>query len=159
MRDRAHVYLMDAPDDAAGTHESAQPLAAAEVKARLALLSVRYGEGPDAVQLAGEALQSEPANPTALRALARAQLARGNYAAALAAIDRLTGQGASADADADSGEVLAALAHALGNEGVTLPVDAATLRQRARAAYERASGAAGEDRRAREGLALLGRAP
>ena len=159
MRDRAHVYVMDAPDEEPGAHESAQPLSAAEVKARLALLSVRYGEGPDAVQLATQALQSEPQNETALRALARAQLAHGNYAAALAATDKLTGQGSSAAADADSGAVLAALASAVSRDGIILPVEAATLRERARAAYERAGGAAGEERRAREGLAQLGHAP
>jgi hypothetical protein len=152
---RPYVYTMDAPEDAAASGETAQPLSAAEVKGRLALLTVRYGKGPDALQLANETLQTEPANRTALRALARAQLARGAYGDSLAAVDRLAAAGEPADAYADSAEVLAALASAVASGQAKLPTDAAMLRQRAKADYQQALAADADDRRSRNGLAKL----
>ena len=156
---RSYSYTMDAPEDAAASQETAQRLSAAEVKGRLALLTVRYGAGPDALQLANEALQTEPANRTALRALALAQLARGAYSDSLAALDRLAAAGESADAYADSAEVLAALAGAVDSGQATLQIDAATLRQRAKADYQQALAADADDRRSRYGLAKLAESP
>jgi hypothetical protein len=154
MRDRGHIYIMDAPPDPGASGETAQPLSAAEFKGRLALLSVRYQKGADAVQLANEALQLDTINQSALRALALAQLAKGAYGESLAAVERLSAPG-SAATDADRGEVLAGLAAAAASGAATLPVDAAALRQRAKEAYGRALAANGEDRRSREALALL----
>ena len=155
MRDHAHVYIMEAPADAAGDRASARRLSAAEVSGRLALASVRYQRGPDPVQLANQALQAEPANESALRALAQAQLARGAYGEALAAVDKLAAQGASAAASADSAAILAGLARAAASGRATLSVDAATLKRRAKEAYERAIAADSEDRRSRDGLTRL----
>ncbi|MGH8277218.1 MAG: hypothetical protein ACRETH_11045, partial [Steroidobacteraceae bacterium] len=118
-----------------------------------------YQSGPDPVQLANEALQADAANETALRALALAQLARGAYAESLAAVDRLTTHGGSPGANADSAEVLAGLARAAAGGEVTLPVDAATLRRRAKQAYQRALAADGADRRSRDGMSRLASAP
>jgi len=153
----AHVYLMQAPGEAAGDRGTAQRLSAAEVKGRLALLSLGHRRGPDALQLAREALQAEPTNESALRALARAQFARGAYNDALAAVDSLAAHGSSPVALADSAAVLAGLARAVADGQATLPVDAATLKQRARDAYQRAIAADGEDRRSRDALAALDR--
>jgi len=116
---------------------------------------VRYQRGPDPVQLANQALQAEPANESALRALAQAQLARGAYGEALAAVDKLAAQGASAAASADSAAILAGLARAAASGRATLSVDAATLKRRAKEAYERAIAADSEDRRSRDGLTRL----
>lgn len=150
---RPYVYTMDSPEDPAG--DSAQPLSAAETKARLALLSVRYGHGPDPVQLAGEALQLEPANETALRALALAQLARGAAVESLAAVDKLAAHGPSPAAYADSAEVLGGLAQLASGAAAPLPLDAATLRRRAQEDYEHALAENPDDRRSRDGLARL----
>jgi hypothetical protein len=154
MREHAHVYIMEAPEDAAADRATVRRLSAAELRGRLALASVRNQRGPDPVQLANEALQAEPANESALRALAQAQLARGAYGDALAAVDKLV-QGASGAAAADSAAVLAGLARAAAGGQATLPVDAATLKRRAKEAYERAIAADSEDRRSRDGLARL----
>ena len=107
------------------------------------------------MQLAHEALQTEPANESALRALARAQLERGAYEEALAAADKLAAEAGSAAACSDGATVLAGLAHAVTSGQATLPVDAGTLQRRARASYQRALAADADDRSARAGLAAL----
>ena len=75
-------------------------------------------------QLAREVLQAEPTNESALRALARAQLDKGAYDDALAAVDRMAAQRSSPVAVADSAAVLAGLARAVARGQATLPVDA-----------------------------------
>jgi hypothetical protein len=153
MHERAHVYIMDSPDDPSAGGAVATRLDATEVKARLALLSVRYQQGPDALQLGREVLQKAPANETALRALALAQLAKGDYAEALTAVDQLLAQGASDAARADCAYVLDGLARAAAQGDAHL--DAAALRQRAVAEYRRVLSSGGTDRRSRDGLARL----
>jgi len=157
MRERAHVYIMDAPDDPSAGSAIAARLDATEVKARLALLSVRYQHGPDALQLAGEVRQKAPGNETALRALALALLAKGAYPEALAAVDQLLAQGASDAARADCAYVLEGLARATAQGDAHL--DAAALRERALAEYRHALSSDVTDRRSRDGLARLEHSP
>ncbi|HYB31812.1 MAG TPA: hypothetical protein VED45_00135 [Steroidobacteraceae bacterium] len=73
--------------------------------------------------------------------------------------DRLTAQAPANAASADIAYVLAELSRAVASGKATLPVDADTLRQRARQAYERALAANGDDRRSRDGPAQLGTSP
>jgi hypothetical protein len=155
MGELGHHFVMEIPA-APAIAIPPQRLSPAEVQARYALVSVRYGNGPDPVQLADAALQLEPANETALRALALAQLERSAYADALAAIDKLSAPGESLDAYGDSADVLSGLARAVAGGTVTLPLDAATLRARARDDYQRVLAANGDDRRAQYGLKRLG---
>jgi hypothetical protein len=155
IHQRPSVYTMEIPEDPSDQHASARRLSAPEVKAQLALLSVRYGKGPDPVQLASEALQMDPHNQTALQALALAELARENYSNSLAAVDKLSVPQTSYTACADSGEVLEGLADAVQSGNAILAVDAGTLRRRAKEDYERALAANSDDRRARAGLARL----
>ena len=150
----AYAYTLDSPDDAAAA-ETARQLDATEVKGRLALLAVRYGKGPDAVQLANEALQGDPNNQTALEALALAQLKRGAYGESLAAIDKLVADGPADSAYPDIAFVLGQLSRVVASGQATLPVTADALRQRARQAYESALAANSDDRRSRDGLAQL----
>jgi hypothetical protein len=158
MGELGHRYVMDIPEAPAIT-VAPQRLSPAEVQARFALAAVRYGKGPDPVQLADAALQLDGTNETALRALALAQLKRNAYAEALAAVDRLSAQGESVGAYGDSAEVLAVIAGAAASGTVTLPVDAATLRSRARDDYQRVLAVDGEDRRAQDGLKRLTSSP
>jgi hypothetical protein len=151
----ALAYMMDAPEEPAASRENAVQLSGAEVKGRLALLTVRYGHGPDAIGLANDALQTEPANQTALRALAMAQLAKGAYGESLATVDRLSALSLSDAAYADAGFVLSGLARAVETHEAMLPVDAAALRRRATEDYQHALAANEEDRRSRDGLAQL----
>jgi hypothetical protein len=154
---RPYVYMLQAPDDPEAAGASAQHLNPAEVKGRLALLSLSYPSGPDPVQLANEALRLDASDESALRALARGLLAREAYAEAFAAVDRLRSEGGSVAANGDSADVLAGLAAAAAAGRASLPVDAATLRERARAQYERVLAVNSEDRRAQAGLAKLTR--
>ncbi len=150
----ATVYIMEAPeDDAAAQRAVAQHISAPEWKARLAALL--YKHGPDPLQLSTDALQADPTNESALRTLARAQLEKGAYAEALGAVDKLAAQSPSAQAWADSAIVLAALARGVARGEASLPVDAATLKSRAREDYERAIAADSGDLRSRDGLATL----
>jgi len=155
---RPYVYMMDAPDDADAGRAAAVPLSVAEMTARLALLSVRYGKGPDPVQLAHEALQADAGNQTASLALAMGQLKVGALRESLAAIDQVTING-GCDHCTDVGLVLAGLAAAAASSSGEPPLDAASLRRRARESLQRALAADGEDRRARQGLDKLERSP
>jgi hypothetical protein len=159
MRERAHVYIMDAPEDAPPGGEAAQRLKPAEVRGRFALLAARYQGGQDAVQLANEALQMDAVNESALRALALAQLAKRAYGESLNAIERLAAHSGSAGAYSDSGYVLAALTRAVAGGEVSLPLDAATLRQRAQQDYRRALAEDADDRRSRDEHAQLDQRP
>jgi hypothetical protein len=158
MSEPGHHYILDIPE-APAIAVPPQRLIPAEVQARYALVAVRYGAGPDPVQLANAALQLDGANETALRALALAQLKRNAYAEALAAVDKLSAPGESAGAYGVSAEVLAALARAAASGTVTLTVDAATLRTRAGDDYRRVLAVNGDDRRAHDGLIQLGISP
>lgn len=158
IKQQAYVYTMDIPPVPATSGRSAERLSAAEVRGRLALLTVRLGHGPDAVQLANEALHGEPANQTALRALALAQLERGAYAESLAAADRLEAQG-GAWAYSDSGLIFTRLSAAVTDGKAALGVDADTLRRRAKNDYQRALEADSMDLRSRDALTELEAAP
>jgi len=155
MRDPAHIYSLDANAGAGDTPAAATPLSTAEVQARLALLTVRYADGPDAVRLASEALRSQGDNETALRALALALLGKGEWTAALAAAERLPPALASAGAYDDRGDVLAALADAAAGGKATLSSDTAALRGRAGRDYLAALSMNRDDARAEQGLAGL----
>ena len=159
MHERAHVYIMDTPPDPLPKTEGAQRLSAAEFKARLAQAYGDYGHAAAAIDLANEALREEPDNQRALRALARAQLDAHAYPEALAAVDRMGGHEQSAAGYADRAAVLAALAQVAARGEAQLPVDAVTLRRRAKEDYERALAADGEDRRSRDALAGLAAPP
>jgi hypothetical protein len=159
IQQRPYVYTMEEIGDATRGHEVLERLSVADIKGRLALLTVRLGRGPDAVRLANEALQMEPNNQTALRALALAQLARGAYGESLIAVDKLSAQSPTPPAYADSAEVLEGLADAVVDGKAALPVDAAMLRQRAKEDYEHALLANSEDRRSHAGVVRLGRSP
>lgn len=159
FRQRPRVYIMDAPADPLPPNATALPLSAAQVQGSLSLLRVRYQAGPDALQLASAALAGDAGNQDALRALALTQLEKGAYADALAAVDRLAAAGPTPAAYTDSAQVLAGLAAAVVEGKASLPVDAATLRHRAQEDYQKALAADDGDRRARAGLAQLGRAP
>ncbi|HXZ60541.1 MAG TPA: hypothetical protein VEG26_10210 [Steroidobacteraceae bacterium] len=155
---RPYVYTMDAPDDAGARGTATTPLSVPEMKARLALLSVRYGKGPDPVQLAREALRADAGNQTALLALAMAQLKQGALRESLAAIDQVT-LSAGCNYCTEVGLVLADLANAAASGSPDPSLDAATLRQRARDDFQRALAADTEDRRARRGLDKLEGSP
>ncbi|MDE2138526.1 MAG: hypothetical protein KGJ68_13930, partial [Gammaproteobacteria bacterium] len=157
MRHSARAYVVDFAEPAAPAgSRSAVALNAAEVQGRLALLSVRCErgpDGPDAVQLAGEALRTDPGNESALRALALAQLERKAYGEALSAAERLPGALASPAAYDDRADVLAGVAAAAGT--AVAATEVATLRTRASQDYNAALAAVPDDRRAQNGLERL----
>src|ERR1700683_3522685 len=99
---RPRVYILDAPADPLPPNATALPLSAAQVQGSLALMRVRYEQGPDPLQLANAALATDADNQDALRALALTQLDKGAYAEALAAVDRLAAAGPTAGARADA---------------------------------------------------------
>lgn len=138
MRDAAHIYVLPAPEDPAAATESAQPLTTAEWRGRIAGLYTLYNQPQQAVQIAQEALRLEPANQSALRALARAQLEAHAYADALATLGRAGTQDQSLAACLDRARVLSGLAQAVASGDASLSVDAASLKQRAREDYQHA---------------------
>ena len=71
MTDRTHHYVLDAPESVIGPTVTADRLSNADVKGRFALLALRYQKPSLAEQFAREALQAEPANQAALRAVAQ----------------------------------------------------------------------------------------
>jgi tetratricopeptide (TPR) repeat protein len=157
FRAPTHQYRVPVPAIAqdAGTPVR---LSDAEISGRLALLLLQWGHPSEALQYATDSLRSEPANESALRAAALANLRMKEYAAALAAVDKLEGEpGLSARAYDDAGYVLASLTR-VSSKQAALPTDAATLSHRAVDSYERALGADSEDLRAWTGLADVYRA-
>jgi tetratricopeptide (TPR) repeat protein len=155
FREPAHMYVVDVPDLPSG-NEPARKLTGAEVKTMLAQLSLQWQHRADALRLATEALQADPADELALRVLARGYLQDGNFAGSLAAVDKLTPtQRASAAALTDSGDVLSRLAYEVSAKQASVGTDADALRTRAKDAYERAISVDPEFLRAWSGLAYL----
>jgi tetratricopeptide (TPR) repeat protein len=113
-----------------------QSVSVAEVDARLAEFGVRHNrEVQEAMQLAQSALSVEPNNERAWRALARSQIIEGNYAEALASVEKLVARPSlSAAGHADCGFVLALIAQ----HHADAATDTAALWQRARSEYEQA---------------------
>jgi hypothetical protein len=155
LHEAAHVYILAMPLDPDAAAASAQPVTVPEWHARLAGLYALYEQPAQATRLAQEALRSEPDNQSALRALARAQLEAHDYVQALATAERISVAGSPVDACLDRARVFAGLAQAAGSAGASLPVDAPTLRRRAREDYERVLAADGGNRAARRALAEL----
>jgi tetratricopeptide (TPR) repeat protein len=155
LRAPTHVYRLESPHDASSVPGSPVRLTEGEVQARLAVVDLATRHRAEALRLAGEALKAEPANEHALRVLARAQLQEQNYAAALAAVDQLAAHSPTPDGLGESGDVLRELASAQAGHRAALTVDAGTLMQRAKAAYEGALASNPEDLRSWAGLAEL----
>jgi len=108
------------------------------------------------LRLATEALQADPASELALRVQASANLEDGNFGAALAAVEAITKLPAPSAAGFDeAGDVLFALAGQVAARHASIDVDADTLRQRARDAYDHAVRLDGDNSRAWAGLANL----
>jgi len=156
LHEHAQVYILPMPPDPQGGSASAQPLSAAEWHARMAALYALYQRPEEAMHLAQEALRAEPDNQSALRALARAQLEAHDYPAALASAERISVAGSPVDACLDRARAFADLAQAAEQGEASLPVDAATLRKRAREDYERVLSADSGNRAATHALATLG---
>ncbi len=155
MRERAHIYILPAPADPEAAQANAQPLTLAEWRGRLAGVYALYEHPEAAQQMAQEALRLEPDNQDALRALARAQLDAHAYGEALATTERIRVDGQPALASLERAAVWAELARAVVSGAAHLPVDAASLRKRARADYERALSADPDNREARGAIAAL----
>lgn len=71
MHERAHHYVLEAPDSPIGAAETAERLSPAELNGRFALLALRCGRPALAEQFAQVALKADPANPSAMRAVAQ----------------------------------------------------------------------------------------
>jgi hypothetical protein len=153
MREAGHVYIMDAPQDPGAATAVALRLSPAEADASLAFLAMDFKHGADPVQLARQALQSDPKNETALRALALALYEKESYTESLDAVNRLAALQRSRANYADSAEILAGLA--LSASHARLPVDSPTLMQRAKDDYTHALALDADDYRSRQGLAQL----
>ena len=155
MREPAHQFVVSVPRPAAPS-EPPRKLTPAEANARLAELGLGWRHREEALRLAGEALQAEPANETALRVAAIASLEGGQFEAALAAVDKLAAVPSPTAATlTDSGEVLVRLGHAVAKKEVTLGIDVQLLAQRAAAAFEKAIAVDAGYLRAWSGLAYL----
>ncbi|MBV9344264.1 MAG: hypothetical protein JOZ03_04660 [Gammaproteobacteria bacterium] len=159
IHQRPSVYTLAVPEDVAARDEPPQRMSEAEIKGRLARLSLWYEHGPDPLPLASEALQLDPRNETALRALAIARLTHGDFTEALATVDKLSALTHSPAGSADAGDVLLTLAGVVQRGTASLPVDAQTLRQRAKENYAKALTTDPENRQALGGLAILERTP
>ena len=150
-----HVFVVPVPREPAN-QGSPQQLSAAEAKGRLAELNLEWAHRAAALQLAAEALQADPKNEGALRAMARANLQEGNFAIALTAVDRVTALSTpSAAGLTDCGNVLADLARSVAKKEASVGVDAGTLTRRANETYERALSLDAEYLRAWASLAYL----
>ena len=129
------VRLADAPETG-----KAQQISTAELDGRLALLTSRGGHQREiATSFAHDSLNKEPANETALRALAQIQLNEGNFAEALQTIDRMgTGSTLSAAGYADRAVVLEGISNAVRSRRANLNVDPAQLHGRINEDLQRA---------------------
>ncbi len=151
-----HVYVLPSPVDARPDATPPRKLATPEVAARLAAANLAAGHRPEALRLAGQALDADPANETALCTAIEAQLLNWNYPAVLAAINALVAHGRpSPPALAERAAALTILASAVSAGHADLGVDAATLLRHAREDYQGALGADPEDLRSWAGLAGL----
>jgi tetratricopeptide (TPR) repeat protein len=158
LNDQVHVLVVDAPYEAPESGQVLQ-LSTAETQARLADLSLQWKHNAEALRLASAVLQQDPANELALRTLARVSLQAGDAPAARSAVEKLSALPAlSAAALTDVGDVTADLGERLSKQAAA-PGDAASLRGRAQAAYERALSLDSEYLRAWAGLARLYGAP
>ena len=152
----ANVFLLPSPTD--DSHDSAPPrkLTPSETQARLALVNLKAGRRAEALRLAGLALRDDPANESALRVAAEAQLEDGNYPASFAAVDELSrSTQLSLDAAAESAAILTVLASAVSGGDAVLSVDAPTMLRFAQRYYESVIAANPEDLRSWAGLAGL----
>lgn len=155
MQDSVHMFVVRIPQEPAD-HDLPRKLTAAQKDACLAGLSLQWNHWADALRQASEALESEPKNEGALRVLARANVQEFNFAAALAAVDRLDALAApTAAALTDNGYVLSQLARALSEKQASVGVGAETLIRRAKEAYDRAIALDPEDLRSWAGLANI----
>jgi tetratricopeptide (TPR) repeat protein len=152
----AHVYVLPSPTDPRPDAAPPRKLAAPEVAARLAVANLAAGHRAEALHLAGQALDADPANETALCAAIEAQLLNWNYPAVLAAVNALVAHGRpSPPALAERAAALTILASAVSAGHADLGVDAPTLLRHAREDYQGALAADPEDLRSWAGLAGL----
>jgi tetratricopeptide (TPR) repeat protein len=151
-----NVFLLPSPEDNGPDSAPPRKLAPPEVEARLALVNLKVGRRAEALRLAGTALRADPANESALRVAAQAQLEEGNYPASFAAVDELSRRAQlSPDAMAESAGILTVLASAVSGGDAVLSVDASTMLRLARRYYQAAVAANPEDSRSWAGLAGL----
>ena len=117
-----------------------EPLSAAELKGRLARMGVLESKSLDyPLKLAHEALTAEPANESALRALALGQLHQNQYADSFRTMQALRARGAlSAPAYADCARIGLSVAQAVKQGDVSVGEDASALVRQARQDYEQA---------------------
>lgn len=152
----ANVFLLPSPADNGRDSVPPRKLTPPEVQARLALVNLKAGRRAEALRLAGLALRDDPANESALRVAAQAQLEDGNYPASFAAVDQLSRSAQlSPDAMAESAAILTVLASAVGGGEAVLSVDAPTMLRFAQHYYQAVVAANPEDLRSWAGLAGL----
>jgi tetratricopeptide (TPR) repeat protein len=155
MREPAHKYVVNVPREPADDQQP-RKLSVIEAKTLLADLSLLVQHRADALRLATEALQADSNSELSLRILARANLQDGDFAASLAAVDKLAALTApSAAALTDSGDVLFGVARAVSAKQASIGTNSDTLSGRAKGAYERAIQLEPDDLRAWAGLAYL----
>ncbi len=132
-------------------------LSDAEAAGRLAVLAAVHGGKPDdALQMANEALALAPANPDALFALARAQMRRADYVAALQAADRLCSRDSLPQrAVARCGRLFDSLAGAVNQKKADVGVEGPALTERSRQYYEKAITMDPDDVASFEGMASV----
>jgi tetratricopeptide (TPR) repeat protein len=118
----------------------ARRLSDAEAAGRLAALAAVHGGKPDDVlQMANEAIALSPANPDALFALARVQIRRADYAAALQAADKLCSlDSLPQKAAARCGGLFNSLAGVVNQKKADVGVEWTALAERSRQYYEKA---------------------
>lgn len=155
MREQAHQYVIDVPLETTDGQQ-VRKLTGVESKAMLAELSLIWNHRAEALRLAAEALQGDPANELALRVLSRGYLEDRQFAASLEAVNKLTALGmGSAAALTDSGEVLTRLGTEVSRNHASIAATADSLNRRAKESYERAIRLDPEYLRAWAGLAYL----
>jgi tetratricopeptide (TPR) repeat protein len=115
-------------------------LSDAEAAGRLAAVAAVHSAKPDdALQMANEALSLSPANQDALFALARVQMRRVDYAAALQAADKLCSLDSLPQKGvARCGALFAGLAGAVNQKKADMGVEWRALAERSRQYYEKA---------------------